>query len=147
MFKHVLIPTDGSAPSSKALKHGLSLAKKSKAKVTVVHVFTPFIVGAYGDMGMGYAELQQEMRELGRTQGKKVLDRAGTVAKSMGVKIDLVLVEDVSPWRGIVNTARKKRCDVVVIGAHGRGAMSALLIGSQTNAVLAHSKTPVLVYR
>lgn len=147
MFKHMLIPTDGSTLSGKALKRGIALAKRLKTNVTVVYVFTPFAVGLYGDMGMGYETLEQQMREFGRKEAKKYLGRAQAIAESAGVKINRLVVEDALPWRGIIGMARKKRCDVILMGARGRGAVSTALLGSQTNAVLAHSKIPVLVYR
>jgi nucleotide-binding universal stress UspA family protein len=147
MFKRILIPTDGSTLSNKALKQGFALAKRLKSSVTVVHVYSPYVIGLGGDMGMGYATVEREMREFARSTGRKYLDRAETVAKAAGMKIERLLVEGMPTWKSIIDVARRKRCDAILMGAHGRGAMSALLLGSQTNAVLAHSKIPVVVYR
>ena len=147
MFKHILIPTDGSALSRKALKRGLALARKLKTKVTAVYVFTPIAMTMYGEIGPGWETVEKHMREFARREGKKHLDRAEAIAKSSGVKIQRILIEDSPVWKGIIDTARMKRCDAIFMGAHGRGALTTLLLGSQTNAVLAHSKLPVLVYR
>ena len=68
MFKHILIPTDGSALSKKTLKRALGLAKTFKAKVTVVYVFSPYVVGFYGEMGLGWETVEQQMREFGKRE-------------------------------------------------------------------------------
>ena len=147
MFKHILVPMDGSALSRKALKQGLMLAKKLKAKVSVVHIAIPFAAVMYGEIGPGWETAEQQMRALALRDGRKHLERARTIARSSGMKINRFLIETVPVWKGIVDTARIKRCDAIFMGAHGHGALSSLLLGSQTNAVLAHSKIPVMVIR
>lgn len=140
MFKNILIPTDGSAFSKKAVKQALRFAKKQNAKVTSVHVFCSNPFGAFGDS----CEVAiKQTRELGIAQAKKFLDYVQTQAKSVSVKLDRVVMDSDRAWVGIIATARRKRCDLIVMGAHGRGAVSSLLLGSETSAVLAHSKIPV----
>jgi nucleotide-binding universal stress UspA family protein len=147
MFKHILIPTDGSKLSDKAVKRALALAKANKARVTAVHVFSSTPAGGYGETAMGYELVCRRMRELGKLRAKKYLDRIETKAKASGVKFERAVMESDRAWEGIIGAARRKHCDLITIAAHGRGALSTLLLGSETNAVLAHSKIPVLVYR
>lgn len=147
MFKNILIPTDGSKLSDKAVNRALTLAKLHKARVTGVHVYSSTPNGGYGEVAAAYTAVQGRLRQLGLQRSKKYLDRIEAKAKSAGVKFDRVAMEGERAWEGIVTAARKKRCDLIVIAARGRGPFSTLLLGSETNAVLAHSKIPVLVYR
>jgi nucleotide-binding universal stress UspA family protein len=147
MFKHILIPTDGSDFSEKVVKDGMALAKTINAKITGVHVYPSFIMISYGEFGPVDGELQKQMLESAKTEGDKYLDRLQAAAKSAGVAFDRVLLENDNAWKGILETAQKKGCDLVLMAAHGRRGLSALVLGSETNKVLTHSKIPVLVYR
>jgi len=152
MYRHILIPTDGSKLAEHAVTSGLSLAKSVGAKVTVVIV---------EDSGLGVSELKAQQslvehgafEELGKysEQIKKraasVLNSAANAAKQAGVPCDTVQVEDVQPYRAIVATAADRGCDLIVMASHGRSGLSAVVLGSVTNKVLAHTKTPVLVCR
>lgn len=147
MFKNILIPTDGSALSEKVVYDGAALAKRFGARITGVHVAPATYVIHYGEIGPYDVRSEKELRELARTAGGKYLDRVEAAAKSATVKFERVLVESDDPWRGIIKAAQRKKCDLIMMAAHGRRGLSALVLGSETNKVLVHSKIPVLVYR
>lgn len=148
MFKNILIPTDGSELSEKVARDGVSLAKLLNARITGVHVVRLLYVAATGvDYGLFDPNLQLRIQEAAREDGKRYLDQMEAVAGAAGVPFERVLVENEQPWKGILDTAREHRCDLVMMAAHGRRGVVALLLGSETNKVLTHSKVPVLVYR
>lgn len=142
MYRHILIPTDGSQPAERGLAHGLALAKSIGAKVSVIFVLEPFseMTGRFLEAVARYAELRKE-------QATSVLDRAANAAKEAGVSCETIQVENGQPHEAIIAAARDKGCDLIVMSSHGRSGLSALLVGSVTNKVLTHAKTPVLVCR
>jgi len=147
MFKHILIPTDGSELSEKVVQDGMALAKAINAKITGVHIFPSHHISPYGEFGPPDDVVEKQMRESAITQGNQYLDRIEAAAKSAGVGFERVLSENDDAWRGIIDAAQKKKCDLILMAAHGRRGLSALVLGSETNKVLTHSKIPVLVYR
>jgi len=140
MYRHILIPTDGSQPAERGLAHGLALAKSLGAKVSVIFVVEPFseLTGRLLEAVATYAELRKE-------QAASVLDRAANAAREAGLSCETIQMENAQPHEAIIAAARDKGCDLIVISWHGRSGLSALLIGSVTNKVLTHAKTPVLV--
>ena len=148
MYAQMLIATDGSDLATRALEHGLQLAKLAGSAVTIVTVTDPtsVYIGAYGGMGMAYDPLPEVIQA--QTDGaKELLKAAEAKAVAAGVAAKSVLVENAFPAEGIISTAESIGADVIVMGSHGRRALGRMLLGSQTNEVLAHSKTPVLVTR
>lgn len=147
MFKNILIPTDGSALSEEVAERGATLAKAFGAKITAVHIFPTNIGVYYSEAVWVDDKMQMQMREAAEAQGNKYLDRVEGAAKAAQVPCERVLVEGDSPWKGIVEVAEQKGCDLIMMAAHGRRGLAALVLGSETNRVLTHSKIPVLVYR
>jgi nucleotide-binding universal stress UspA family protein len=147
MYRHILIPTDGSAVAGKAARAGIKLAKSVGARVTGFYSIEPIWPRAYGEgymIGrMTLAELDRRARE----QGEQYLARMRKLAKAARVRFDSVCIASDTPHKGIIDTARKKHCDAIVMGSHGRGGPGGVILGSVTNKVLAQSKIPVLVYR
>jgi nucleotide-binding universal stress UspA family protein len=127
MYRHILIPTDGSELSQRGVAHGLALAKSVGAKVTAIYVVEP-LLAVTGDFA-------------------SVLDRAENAAREAGVSCETMQKENVQPDQAIVAAAEDKGCDLIVMSWHGRSGLSTLLIGSVTNKVLTYAKTPVLVCR
>jgi nucleotide-binding universal stress UspA family protein len=127
MYRHILIPTDGSELAQRGVAHGLALAKSVGAKVSVIYVVEP-LLAVTGDFA-------------------SVLDRAENAAKQTGVSCETIQLENVQPHQAIVAAAEDKGCDLIVMSWHGRSGLSTLLIGSVTNKVLTYAKTPVLVCR
>jgi nucleotide-binding universal stress UspA family protein len=145
MFRHILIPTDGSELAEKAIRYGVELAKGEGAQITALTVSKPFHVmtlepGMLTDTPEAYAKHVAH-------QTSKYLDVVSKAAKGAGVTCDVVSLEHEHPYEGIIDTALKRGCDLIVMASHGRGGMSAIVLGSQTVKVLTHSKVPVLVYR
>ena len=140
MYRHILIPTDGSELAEHGVAHGLALAKSLGAKASIIFVVEPF-----PDMTGRFLETLARYVELRKEQAKSALDRAGNAAKEAGVPCETIQVEDAQPHHGIIAAAADNGCDLIVMSSHGRSGLPALLIGSVTNKVLTHAKTPVLV--
>ena len=148
MFKHILIPTDGSPLSLKAVKTGARLAKRFKAKVTALYVIPPYRP-PQGAEAIAYAELYSPTKyaaDMRKISGEAVVKvKRATAAEN--VSCEALAITERTPWEGIVKTARTKKCDLIVMASHGRRGLASLLLGSETTKVLTHSKTPVLVCR
>ena len=140
MYRHILIPTDGSELAEHGLAHGLALAKFLGAKVSVIFVLEPFseLSGRFLEAVATYAALRKE-------QATSVLERVANAAKAAGVSCETIEVENGQPHQAIIAAAEEKGCDLIVMSSHGRSGLSMVLIGSVTNKVLALAKTPVLV--
>ena len=149
MFAHILLPTDGSRLSAKAATLAIRLAKAHRARLTVLHVTAPFLPPAMMDPYIVYPELFSEKayRKAVDAATRKVLARTAAAAKSAGVKCEGVSAESTHPWSEILRTARRRKCDLVVMASHGRGGLEGVILGSETAKVLTHSKIPVLVCR
>jgi nucleotide-binding universal stress UspA family protein len=144
-FKHILLPTDGSPLSEAAMRKGIQFAKSLNAKVTgfcVVPVL-PY-VGCEAEIG---AEFKKQAEEAVQAEVNKNLLAIAKAANEAGVECETAKVKSVQPYEAIIETAAKKECDLIIMASHGRRGVGALLIGSETQKVLTHSKIPVLVYR
>ena len=145
MFKHILIPTDGSPLSKKAVRAGVAFAKELGAKVTVYHALE--VVPPYSEGGFVPPSALEPFEAAARKQAQKYLDEAARIARAAGVPCESQISRPVTVYKGIVDTAKKKKCDVIFIASHGRGELVSLVLGSVTVKVLAHSKIPVVVFR
>jgi nucleotide-binding universal stress UspA family protein len=145
MYKHILIPTDGSDLSKAVVAHGVALAKAVKAKITSLTVITPSQLFALEP------EIVSETREDYRKHlvnfATKCLDQVKSEALAQDVACDVMYVEHDHPYQAIIDAAENQHCDLIVMASHGRRGLSAVVLGSETVKVLTHSKTPVLVYR
>ena len=145
MFKHVLIPTDGSPRSKKAVKAGIAFAKEFGAKVTVYHAveFVPLYAG-----GEFVPSSVLEQIEAGaRKQAQKYIEEAAKVAHAAAVPCESQIARPTTIYQGIIEAAKKKKCDVIFMASHGRGELASVVLGSVTLKVLAHSTIPVMVFR
>ena len=145
MFKHILVPSDGSKLAAKGVKAGVKLAKALGARVTAVHVVPPY-VAPFGDALLYVPALTPgaHKKACERT-ANKVLAAAALEARRAGVRCDTRMVSDPQPWDGILRVAHAGKCDAIAMASHGRGSVGRLLLGSETQRVLAYSKVPVLV--
>jgi nucleotide-binding universal stress UspA family protein len=144
MYRHILIPTDGSELAERAVTHGLSLAKFVGAKVTAV--IAQESIGTWLSFAeSGTVEAFVKYTEQIKKHGASVLDRAANAAKQAGVPCGTIQAEDVQPYEAIIATATDRGCDLIVMASHGRSGLSAVVLGSVTNKVLTHTKVPVLV--
>ena len=147
MFKHILVPTDGSQFSQDAARQAVTFAKESGAKITAFYAKPPPPIPYYGE-GIGYNfEMPAKYNELAEKQAKEILGFVETLCQQAGVSCEkLELTSDI-PYEAIIEAATKSQCDLIFMASHGRRGISALLLGSETSKVLTHSKIPVLVYR
>lgn len=143
MYAHILIATDGSELSQRAIADAIALANYLHAKITVIAVSSPL----YGNV-MGEATKHlPEMEQIRFKWANDHLDYVSQMAKSANVACETVHVTGKFPYEGIVQTAIEKGCDLIVMASHGRSGIRAFLLGSETQKVLTHSKIPVLVHR
>jgi nucleotide-binding universal stress UspA family protein len=145
MYANILIPTDGSELSGKAVEHGIALAKRIGAKITVLTVSAPFHTFTIDSQMIEDTPAQYKARVQDRIE--KTLGAAGAAAQAAGVPCETVHVEHDHPYQAIIDTAGAKGCDLIVMASHGRRGLSAIVLGSETVKVLTHSKIPVLVHR
>lgn len=149
MFQHILLPTDGSKLSYKAVQQAIEVAKALGAKITALH-----IVGGYHpvlrDEGFAMPEipaLKKRLEEEEAAGAKKILGPVKEAAQMSGVECDLVVATSDVPYEMIINQATKFKCDLIIMASHGRRGLQGILLGSETQKVLTHSKIPVLVCR
>ena len=145
MFKHILIPTDGSDLSRKAVASGVRLAKALGARVTAITITAPYPIAS---MDAVLVPESVEEHEANAAQiADRALEQAAMAAEAEGVAAQTVRASHDQPYRAIIDCAVANQCDLIVMASHGRRGVAALLIGSETAKVLAHSAIPVLVYR
>ena len=147
MFKHILIPTDGSAVAAKAIKAGVTLAAEMGASVTGYYAVEPPPTHLYGEGYVADKRLVEELARRSREVAKDSVDEIATAAKAAGVKCETVIGKSVLPYRGIIEAAEKGKCDAIFMASNGHRGITGLLLGSVTHKVLTHSKIPVLVFR
>ena len=148
MYRHILIPTDGSDLAHKAVVHGLGLAKSVGAKVTALTVEASFNVydvppSQMAKMSAAFDEYTEQVKK----HAARVLSKVADEAKTAGVPCETLQVTQDRPYESIVATAKDKGCDLIVIASHGRTGIAAMVLGSVTTKVLAHTTIPVLVCR
>jgi nucleotide-binding universal stress UspA family protein len=147
MFKHILIPTDGSPVSAKAVKAGIAFAKQIGARVTGYHAVEPVPMRLYGE---GYVADRQMVAEFERravAAAKKNVTAIARAARKAGVPFEPVVRTARTPYEGIVETAQKRRCDLILMASHGHRGLMRLTLGSVADKVIQLSRIPVLVYR
>jgi nucleotide-binding universal stress UspA family protein len=145
MYKNLLIATDGSELAEKGVTHGLELAKALGAKVTVVTVSDPWTAFVAGDVGASFPV--DEYERACEVNASAILAAVAKRAEALGVPCEKRYVKDQFPAEGILETANKEGSDLIVMASHGRSGIQRLLLGSQANKVVTHSKVPVLVCR
>jgi nucleotide-binding universal stress UspA family protein len=145
MLTHILLPTDGSPLSDIAIEKGIQLARSLNAKVTGLCV-VPRVYPSYYD-GEIPGGLTEQAEEQLRTDAKVHLAALARVAQTAGVGCDVVVETSDQPFEAILMTAEEKGCDLIVMASHGRRGVAGILLGSETQKVLTHSKIPVLVFR
>jgi nucleotide-binding universal stress UspA family protein len=146
MFRHILIATDGSDFAQKATTNGLSLANAVGANVTAITVFAPF--HAYDvlpstvmtDLSGAFAQYVEDV------DATELLSNVSKMARACGVQCQVLQVEQEHPHEAIIEVAVREGCDLIVMASRGRRGLAAVLLGSVTAKVLAHTTVPVLVY-
>ena len=145
MFKHILLPTDGSELSEAAIQKAIQLAQSVNAKVTGFHVILPFHV--FTTKTQMVEDTREQYERESKIQAEQFLGVIKKAAEKAGVSCDADYVTSNHPYEMIVNAAEKKGCDLIMMASHGRRGVQGVLIGSETQKVLTHTKIPVLVVR
>jgi len=147
MFKHILVPVDGSDLSKDTARRAVSFAKEAGARITAFFARPEYPVSYYGEGALIDPTTPEKFAELAEQQAQQVLDFVVELCQNADVEVDrLALTSDI-PYQAIIDAATQSNCDLIFMASHGRRGISALLLGSETHKVLTHSKIPVLVYR
>ncbi len=147
MFKHLLVPTDGSELSQETARRAVSFAKETGARVTAVYAKPEYPVTYYGEGALIDPTTPEKFAELAEQQASQTLSFVETLCLDAGVECDKLSLTNDVPYEAIIAAATQSGCDLIFMASHGRRGFSGLLLGSETNKVLTHSKIPVLVFR
>lgn len=144
MFKKILLPTDGSELSAKAIAGAVDFAAKLGASIVALTVVEPYSYSSLSEYRPeSFEDYEQRMEKVAQER----LDKAAAAAKAAGVPVQTVVAKSFSPYEAIIAAARDHGCDVIFMASHGRRGLNAILLGSETQKVLTHSTIPVMVYR
>jgi nucleotide-binding universal stress UspA family protein len=148
MCQHILIATDGSPLADNAVQYGIALAKRLNVPITAVTVTEPWSVLEMGRMArQGNQNPVTQFQEAAAAAAEAILAKAKQMADAQGVKCDVVYAREQHPAEAIIAVAKDKGCDLIVMASHGRRGFDRILLGSQANEVLTHSKVPTLIVR
>jgi len=147
MFKNILVPTDGSAPSRKAIRRAVQLAREQKARITGFYVGPAWRLPVQAEFVPVEVLSPKEHDIAVKKAGNRILGAVKNAAAAARVRCRCSYEMSDHPYAEIVKAAKRNRCDLIVIASHGRRGISKLLLGSETSKVLAHSTVPVLVCR
>lgn len=147
MFTNILVPTDGSKLSQKAMQQAVHLAKLTGAKLVALHVYPKFSGSPYGTFGPAEDVIAEAHARQHAAEAEKLFAAITKLAGVAGVALDTVLVESDDIYKHIIAIAKKKKCDLICMASHGRRGLSGIVLGSETHKVLTHSAVPVLVLR
>ena len=144
MFKHILVPVDGSDTAQMAVGKATALARAFGSRVTVIYVIDPY---PFTGVGTDFAYGQAEYLSAATAEANASVKLAKESFANSGVNVETSVVEAHTAWRGIVEAGESLQADLIVMGSHGRNALEKLVLGSVAQAVLSHTKLPVLVVR
>ncbi len=147
MFKHILIPSDGSKTAEKAVLAGLGFAREVNARVTAVTAMPTYPVPTRNQLLSGKFENIAQYEERIAAKGDKLMERVAQLGQDAGVQVKCEVVLSDEPYEAIIQTAKRNDCDLIFIASHGRRGFDELLHGSQTHEILTKSNIPTLVYR
>jgi nucleotide-binding universal stress UspA family protein len=147
MYKHILIPTDGTETAAKAIAAGIELARESGAKVTLFTAVPEYQIPGQAEIMSRRFTTPDEHERRSRDIAQAILGNVAEQARSAGVEADTDYVQSDFPYRAIIDAAEGHGCDLIVMGSHGRHGFAEFWHGSQTHDVLTHSTIPTLVYR
>lgn len=144
MYKRILIPTDGSDVTAKAVESAIGLAKATGAQLYTLTVKEPFL---YSTMSEMQPVAPQEFFDAQERVASKRLATVKEACEKAGMRCEAASVEALHPWEAIIEHAKRSECDLIVMASHGRRGVAALILGSETQKVLTHTSVPVLVVR
>lgn len=144
MFKKILVPTDGSELSAKAIDGAVRMARHLGAQIVGMTVVEPY---SYASLSEYRPESFEDYEARMDRLAKERLEKLENVAKAANVSVETVIAKSFSPYEAIIETARQSGCDAIFMASHGRRGLNAVLLGSETQKVLTHSNIPVMVFR
>jgi nucleotide-binding universal stress UspA family protein len=144
MFKHILVPVDGSSAAQQAVEKAAGLARAFGSQVTVVYVIDPY---PFTGLGSDFAYGQAEYLSAAQAEAGEAIEAARTALAAAGVPVQTQVVEAHAIWRGILDTAATGGADLIVMGSHGRSGLEKLVLGSVAQRVVSHAPLPVLIVR
>lgn len=147
MFKHILVPTDGSELSTLTVTRAVNFAYEAGAKITFLYVQPGYPMPMLGEGALIAPIGPEEFARAARHEADRILQLAESTAKKTGVESNSATEVSDLPYEQIIKTADQNGCDLIFMASHGRKGLASLLLGSETQKVLTHSKIPVLVYR
>ena len=147
MFKHILVPTDGSELSQETSRRAVLFAKEAGARITAFFAKPEYPVTYYGEGALIDPTTPDKFAELAEEQAQKNMGFVEKLCEEAGVAFGKMSLTSDVPYEAIIEAATQSGCDLIFMASHGRRGFSGLLLGSETNKVLTHSKIPVLVYR
>ncbi len=145
MYKHILLPVDGSEFGMGSVPYAIKFAKASGARITALNVTTPYesiTLDAFATHRPG-----EEYRERIAANATAILQKVKSAGEAAGVPIAARHVPNIHPWNAIIQTAKEQGCDLILMASHGRRGIAGVLLGSETKKVLTHTTIPVLVWR
>ena len=147
MFKHILVPTDGYALSESAVSRAVTFARASGARITFFYAQPDFPMPIYGEGALIDPTTPEQFAKSAAAEAQSILAKAKAIADADGVVAATDTVVNEVPYQAVIDAADRHGCDLIFMASHGRRGIAGFLLGSETQKVLTHSKTPVLVYR
>lgn len=147
MFKHLLVPTDGSESSTLTVQRAVTFAGEAGAKISFFYAKPDYTVVFYGEGVLVDPNTPEAFAQQAEQRANDILTACKTIAEAAGVSCELKTTTSELPYQAIIDCAEQNGCDLIFMASHGRRGLSALLLGSETQKVLTHTKIPVLVYR
>lgn len=147
MYTKILVPTDGSKLSDRAVKHAGKLASLAGARVQLLYVHEPYDESLAAELSPAVYTGRRKMEATLRARAKALLDKAARLVTDRGAVAGTTFVISPSPYEEILKTAKKEKCDLVVMASHGRRGLAGVILGSVAQKVLTHSRCPVLIVK
>jgi nucleotide-binding universal stress UspA family protein len=147
MFKHIFVPTDGSPLSQETVKRAISFAQEAGARITFFYAKPEYPVAFYGEGALIDPTTPEKFAKMAEEQGAEILGACSKLAAASGVPCATISKTSDIPYEAIITAADTTGCDLIFMASHGRRGFGGLLLGSETQKVLTHSRIPVLVYR
>lgn len=147
MFKHILVPTDGSDLSRQTVRRAVSFAREAGARITAFFAKPEYPIAYFGEGALIDPTTPEKFAELAEQQASEYLGEVQNLCAEAGVECGAIASTCDVPYQAIIDAAEQAGCDLIFMASHGRRGLSGFLLGSETNKVLTHSTIPVLVYR
>lgn len=147
MYKHILVPTDGSAVSQAAARSAVNLARESGARIVAFYAMPEVKIPHYYEGVPAESGITEKFARLAENEAKEIVGFVEALCREAGVACSSMIRPEQPPYEAIIAAADACGCDLIFMASHGRRGLSGILIGSETHKVLTHAKIPVLVYR